>query len=318
MVWHEKVFGRKEVILERQAVAATMGVFDGVHRGHRQLIDELRRHANGLPTVVLTFDPHPGELVGRGALPLIVSVQERVRLLLATGIDAVIVEEFSQELSEMSPQAFCETYLAKHLDLRTVVLGYDFRFGRGREGNLATLAAYGSKFGWAVVEVPPVMGEGTVVSSSEIRRLLMEGDVELASRLLGRPFELTGVTASGEQRGRSMGFPTVNLAPEVPLLVRSGVYVAELLFGSNAGQAWPAVVNIGLRPTFGPGLDLRAEAHIITSGFPGVGYGEKTRFRLRKRLREEKTFGSVDELRSAIQHDVANATRILAARESSV
>lgn len=303
MVWQERVFGRRDVLRDRLPVAVTLGVFDGVHRGHVSLLSLLQTAGEGLPAVVVTFDPHPDELFGVGSPLLLMSLEERVSELLRQGVATVVVETFSREFANLSAREFCVNYLAAHYVPRQIVLGYDFRFGCDRAGNAAFLRSLGNQLGWMVQESEPCLVGNVVVSSSEIRRLLMDGSVAEANNLLGRPFSVSGLISSGEQRGREMGFPTVNLENQENLPLRDGVYVGQIASGADF---WRAVVNVGCRPTFGFGLKRRVEAHALEplSAVPG----ESIRIRFLSRIRDERRFESGADLKKAISRDVSDAT----------
>lgn len=289
--------------------SVTIGVFDGVHLGHRAVMTRMVEgaRARGLLPVALTFDPHPLEFVDPEHAPrLLTTVDERADLLGRCGVEIVGVLPFLQ-IRDMAPRVFVEEVLAVRLRARQVAVGENFRFGRDREGDTGTLRALGELHGFEV-SIVDLFGsfDGEVVSSTRIRALVEEGAVEHAADLLGRPFSLTGPVIHGDARGRSIGFPTANLhVPERMAVPAHGVYAAWVVSGPSEHGA---VVNVGVRPTFGEDV-LTVEAHLLD--FEGDLYGEELTVRFLRRLREERRFAGVDELTSQIARDVEDARRIL-------
>jgi riboflavin kinase/FMN adenylyltransferase len=272
--------------LEPAARAVALGTFDGVHRGHRAVIDAVK--ATGLRSTVLTFDPHPRLVLGYD-VQLLTTFQRRLELLEEAGPDEVLIVEFTQELSRWEPEAFAGEYLAG-IGAEVVVAGEDFRFGAGRRGDIALLRSLG-------LEVRPVpLLEG--VSSSRIRELVQEGDLPGAAALLGRPFELEGDVVYGDRRGGTLGFPTANLAPPAHALVPAyGIYAGEALGHRVAA-------SIGVNPHYG-GSERRIEAFLLD--FEGDLYGSHLRLELWQRLREERAFASEADLVAQITADVESA-----------
>jgi riboflavin kinase/FMN adenylyltransferase len=267
--------------------AVALGSFDGVHVGHRQVIDVAR--SAGLPATVVTFWPHPRLVLGN-RVELLSTLERRLELLEATRVDEVLVVEFTAELARLEAQDFCESLL-RRIGARVVAVGANFRFGRGAAGDTNTLAA----LGFDVRAVPLVEG----VSSSLIRGLLKAGDVPDASRLLGRPPEVEGTVVLGDQRGGTLGFPTANLDVPADLLVPAyGIYA-----GSALGHR--AAVSIGVNPHYG-GSERRVEPYLLD--FDGDLYGRRLVVELWQRLRDERAFTSEDELIAQIALDV-EATR---------
>ena len=272
--------------LEPAQRAVALGTFDGVHRGHRAVIDAVG--ATGLRATVLTFEPHPRLVLGYD-VQLLTTLDRRLELIGEAGLDEVLVVEFTQELSRREPEAFVAEYLTG-IGTEVVVAGEDFRFGAGRRGDVALLRLLG-------LEVRPVpLVEG--VSSSRIRELVREGDLPGAAALLGRPFELEGEVVYGDQRGGTLGFPTANLAPDPHLLVPAyGIYAGEALGHRVAA-------SIGVNPHYG-GSERRIEAFLLD--FEGDLYGSRLRLELWERLREERAFGSEEDLVAQIAADVEAA-----------
>ena len=288
--------------------AVTIGAYDGVHLGHQAVLRELRRRADGqgLSTAVVTFDRHPATVVRPDSAPkLLTDLEQKLEVLAATGdVDTVVVITFDVARSQEEPEEFVEEVLVDRLRARMVVVGADFHFGRRRRGNVELLRRLGSALGFEVVglvlvEVPGVAG---VVSSTAIRRAVAAGDVASASRLLGRPFELRGVVAEGDRRGRELGYPTANVltAPEV-LVPGEGIYAGW--YERPDGEVHPAAVSVGRRPTFGDGTPAPVvEAYLLD--FEGDLYGERARVRFVSRLRDDERFPNVQELVAQMARDV--------------
>lgn len=290
----------------------TIGAFDGVHRGHQALLTraaDLAR-AEGVPAVAFTFHPHPAKVLAPARAPaLIVSVEERARLLLAHGMDQVVVQPFDEAFARVSADAFVRDFLAGPLRPRHVVVGFNFAYGQGRAGNRATLEAAGHELGFGVDVVGPVDVGGVVCSSTRVRERLLEGDVGGAARLLGRAPFLTGQVVPGDQRGRTIGFPTANVDPEPELLPCAGVYATRVSWDGQ--PALPSVTNIGNRPTFGGG-HVTVEVHLLD--FSGDLYGRRLRVELVGRLRDERRFDGRAALVAQLNQDVASARAVLEAR----
>lgn len=273
--------------LEPKPRAVALGTFDGVHLGHRRVL-EAALAAGPTPTVV-TFDPHPREALGYG-VELLVPLKRRLELLSEAGIEETLVVDFDLELAQLAPEAFAERVL-RPLGTEVVLAGSNFRFGRGRAGDLALL----ERLGFDARPVPLVDG----VSSTRIRDLLRGGEVERAAKLLGRPPELAGTVVAGDARGGTLGFPTANLRPEPGVLVPGyGIY-------AGAADGHRAAISIGTNPHYG-GDERRIEAFLLE--FAGDLYGERLRLELWQRLRDEQAFGSEAELVAQIDRDV-EATR---------
>jgi riboflavin kinase/FMN adenylyltransferase len=272
--------------LEPRPRAAALGTFDGVHRGHRRVLEEAL--AAGLTATVVTFDPHPRIALGN-RVELLTTLERRLELLSELGVEETLVVEFTLDLARLEPAEFADRVL-RAIGTEIVVAGADFRFGRGRSGDLPTLR----ELGFAVRPVPLVDG----VSSSEIRRLLRAGEVEAAAELLGRPAELDGVVVAGDARGGTLGFPTANLRLEPDLLVPE--------YGIYAGAALDhrAAISIGTNPHYG-GEERRVEAFLLD--FDGDLYGRRLVLELWRRLRDERAFSNEEELVGQITRDVEAA-----------
>ena len=287
--------------------ALTIGAFDGVHLGHREIFRQLVEVSKkrSLVPVAITFQPLPREVFGKkqGAIAIL-SFEERKRRIELCGIEKLVVVRFSREYAKVSALDFMEQ-VRKKLDPRMLVIGHDFRLGKRKSAGESWLRRYCEKNGIELKVVRAVRAEGAVVSSSRIRELLKEGELEKVSRIMALPYQLEGKVVSGHHRGKALGFATANLAWEKELLVPTGIYIGWAYFNH---KKFPAAINIGYNPTFGD-TDLRIEAHLI--GFSGRLYGKKLTLSLLKRLRGEIKFKSIDALREQIQKDVEETRRFL-------
>jgi len=291
------------------------GNHDGVHRGHRALLDAARAFAQprGLRVVALTFDPHPLRLLAPERAPAsLTSMTRRVKLLREAGCDDVHVARFDAAFAAQSPERFVDDVLVRDLAARGVVLGPDFRFGAKRAGDRALLEELGRARDLTVVPVAPLCDEGGAISSSRIRALLREGDVTQAAALLGRVHDVEGVVVRGDQRGRTLGFPTANMRPEDVLLPADGVYavVARRLDVPDA-PCLGGVANLGVRPTVGAGRSV--EVHLFD--WHGDLYDAPLRVGFVARLREERRFAGLDALVAQIRHDADDARARVQGRE---
>jgi riboflavin kinase / FMN adenylyltransferase len=288
--------------------AVALGVFDGVHLGHRAILGTAVAHAReaGMPAIACTFDPHPMEVLQPERAPLaITTLDERLTLIEGCGLDATVVLPFTRELAAMEPEAFVKDVLVTRLGAREIVVGFNHRFGRGARGDVGMLRALGERLGFRAHVAEPLMVEGVAVSSTEIRAALQRGDLDAATRLLGRAYTLQGPVAHGAGRGRTLGFPTANVVATRPVLVAPGVYACT---AEVVGRKERAVVNVGIRPTFGEAA-LAVEAYLLD--FSGDIYGQTMTLTFVSRLREERKFPSVEALRTQIQADAEEAGRRL-------
>ncbi len=290
--------------------AVTIGNFDGVHRGHQALIRAAARRAGeqGGRTVVLTFDPHPARLLDpEGAPATLTTLDQKGELLGGLGVDVFVVLPFTPELARLPAEGFVGGVLVEALGAQSVVVGEDFRFGHRRRGDVPRLEELGGRHGFEVEALPPVLHEGLPVSSSRVREVLARGQVEEARALLGRSFFIDGRVVEGERRGRTLGFPTANLATPNETLPLGGVYAARCRV--PPGRWIPAVVNIGRRPTFGGG-GVSVEAHLLD--FEADLYGAELRIEFVGRLREERRFDGPEALVAQIGEDVSRARALVA------
>ncbi len=295
-----------------QRTVLTIGNFDGVHRGHVAIAAAARRYADarGLPVVALTFEPHPLEILRPGAGPQRLGTpEEKLAALHAAGIDRTVVVESTPEFLNIAADAFVRDVVMTRFRPVHIVEGHNFGFGQGRSGDVETLRKFGAEFGYTVEVVPPVqqrMPDGTEerVSSSLIRKLLLAGEVALASAALGRPYALAGEVVTGSRRGRMLGFPTANVAVRDVLIPADGVYAGIAEF---SGGKWRAAVSIGRALTFDE--DVRQiEAHLLD--FDGDLYDQALTLRLVRRLRGQRKFASGDELMEQIARDVAEVRQV--------
>ena len=297
-------------------VVLTLGNFDGVHLGHQAIVRRAAAEARALggQVVVLTFHPHPvAVLAPDKAPPQLQSLHDRLARLRDLGVDTVVVQRFTPRFAALEPEEFVRDYLGAQLEMLHVVVGGNVSFGRGRAGTVDTLRALGAAQGFVVDAVGPVMVGETQVSSSALRRLVAAGDVRGARALLGRPFTLRGRVVQGEHRGRTLGFPTANLHQRPGLLLPAdGVYAVRAALDGTVRRA---VLNIGIRPTFG---ELRRTVEAFLLDFDADLYGRWLTLELIERLRGEQRFSGVEALRQAITDDVTRARELLARDEQGV
>jgi riboflavin kinase/FMN adenylyltransferase len=296
----------------------TIGEFDGVHRGHQRIVARARQVAAefGLPVAVVTFDPHPDEVIRPGTHPpLLATGRRRLQLLAGLGVDAVCVIAFTLEFSRLSAEEFVRTVLVERLHAARVVEGEDFRFGHKAAGDVALLAELGEKYDFTVDGVPLLIEDGVTVSSTAVRGLLADGDVAGAAELLGRPHRVEGVVVRGHQRGRSLGFPTANLEPPAHTAIPAdGIYAGWLVSLDPAGEEterWPAAISVGTNPTF-DGKERTVEAHALDRDDLDL-YGTHVAVDFVARLRATLKFDSVDALVAQMHVDIGDARRLLTA-----
>jgi riboflavin kinase/FMN adenylyltransferase len=286
--------------------AITIGNFDGVHQGHRQIMQRVRAIAreHGWKSAVLTFNPHPSKLVAPGRAPrLLTTPEQRARLILEQGIDEVLILPFTPEVAKLTPEEFVREILASQLKARAVLVGDNFRFGNRAAGDSGTMEELGHKYGFTTEIVKAISQRGRIISSSEIRRLVEAGNVSLACRLLGRPYALEGRVVHGEGRGTKQTVPTLNLETHAELLPKVGVYVTRSR-EFNGSRNWPSITNIGYRPTFnGHGITIET---FLLSSLDGESPQEISVEFLRW-VRDEQKFENADALKAQIHRDVGRA-----------
>ncbi len=295
-----------------QSQVVAIGNFDGVHLGHRSLFALAIAKARklGLQAAALTFRPHPLKLLfPERRIFLITSYERKADLISSCGIDNLVIAPFDHQFADLTANDFVENVLVRHLGAAVVAVGDNYTFGRNREGSLARLQELGQDWGFEVEIAPPCRSAGELVSSTKIREAIMQGEIERASRFLGRPCAIVGRVVRGKGRGRGLGFPTANLVSEVELYPCEGVYAVWV---EHQGERYMGVVNIGYNPTFA-GTGLTVEAHIFD--FDQDLYGHELKIIFIEHLRSEKTCSGIEELHQLIAADVRRARQILQGSE---
>lgn len=294
-----------------RASVVTIGVFDGVHRGHQAIIRVAQKRAQAMdvPAVAVTFDRHPQEAIQpEKAPPYLTTLTTRLRLLVEAGLRDVLVLRFDRDLAALHPEAFLQSVLQRHLNARHIVVGRDFRFGWQRMGSVEYLQEAQSHFGFTVEAVADVQYCGERISSSRIRQALLEGDLQAANAMLGRAYILEGVVVRGQQMGRKLGFPTVNLSLRIAQVVpKDGIYAGKLLH-PRTGCVYTSAISVGVRPTV-DGKTRTIEAYLV--GFSGDLYGEEVHLAFFHRLRDERRFESLDALKTQMGKDVEQVVALM-------
>lgn len=304
-----------EITRDEQSVLTT-GTFDGVHLGHqtiiRYLVDRARR-VGGVPTLV-TFDPHPREVIAGVHVPLLTTMDERADLARGLGIERFVVLPFTRDLSNLEPEAYVTDVLLRQIGMKEIVVGYDHRFGRRARGDRDLLDHLGAAHGFSVDVIPEQIETGVTVSSTEIRQRLGAGDVERAASLLGRPYRFSGTVVRGDGRGRTIGFPTANVLPdhERKMLPAVGVYAVRARVASGASGLEPVsgMMNVGRRPTFEADGALKAEVHLFETD--ADLYGRRLSVDVIAHIRDERRFDGPDALVSQLKEDRQRARWLLA------
>jgi riboflavin kinase/FMN adenylyltransferase len=288
------------------ACALTIGNFDGVHRGHRALLKQLVAGAceRGLTSCVLTFEPHPKEFFSpEQAPPRILNLRDKLAALADLGIDRVVVEHFNSAFARLSPEEFVSEIIVKRLNTKWILIGDDFCYGAKRAGNFANLKAAGEKYGFEVSSIQTILEDGERISSSALRSALANGDMKQAEKLLGRPYAISGHVIHGQQLGRKLGFPTLNLAVANHLHHRkpatTGIFTAQVL--GLGDKALPAVASLGVRPTVEDEGRVLLETHIFD--FQQDVYGKMITVELLEKIRDEEKYDDLDTLTNAIAQD---------------
>ncbi len=295
---------------DKRPCAATIGSFDGLHRGHAAMLGELRAAAaeRGLPLMVVTFATHPRSLFNKSCEPFLLTPGcEKQRLLEAAGVDICVLLDFDSAMAALSAERFMREVLVERLGVQLLAVGYDHHFGKPVPGEgLEQYIAYGKELGVEIFGTQPFVIDDIAVSSSAVRRALLAGDVELAASLLGREYALSGVVVHGAGIGRVLGFPTANisLADKEQMLPADGVYETVV---THCGSSFSGVMNIGIKPTVASGKERTLEVHII--GFEGDIYGKDITVQFVRRLRGEQSFDNVNALRFQIEVDIARVKR---------
>lgn len=290
----------------------TIGVFDGIHVGHRAVIEKTVREAKraGLKSIAVTFDPHPLKILRpKHFIPSLISLKHRVSLIKRLGIDEVIVMKFNKKMANLSAQEFIEDILVGELSAGKIIVGEDFCFGKGGSSGAAKMRNISEKHSVKVKTIKPVKKNSRVVSSTGIRRLIVKGNIAEASRLLGRPFSILGTVVKGTALARKLGYPTANINPHHEAMPPSGVYAVKVIF---KGKLYKGIMNIGTRPTFynyGHDKEPTIEVHIFN--FHEKVYGKDLEITLVRKLRDEKKFKTIDSLIRQIKKDESRALAIL-------
>lgn len=290
---------------EYRGCVATIGNFDGVHRGHQAILARLRERAQalGLPTCVVIFEPQPREYFAPDTAPArLARLRDKVELLAGEGIDRILCLPFNQRLSELSAEQFVETILVDGLAVRHLEVGDDFRFGCDRAGDFAFLVEAGRRHGFSVEAAHTVVQDGLRVSSTQVRTALANADFDLAAHLLGRPYTITGRVLHGQKLARQLGTPTANVQLKRRRIPLSGVYLTS---AEIDGKVWPGIANIGVRPTVAGDGRPHLEIHLLD--YAGDLYGRRLTVEFHQKLREEQRFASLEALKSAIDADIAAA-----------
>jgi len=292
----------------QKGMILTIGVFDGVHLGHKYLISQLITTAREkhLLSGVITFRQHPRQVLQhRRRLPLLTTVAQKVELIKKEGVDYVLALTFNPELANLNAREFV-SLLQKHLKMQCLLIGPDFTLGKKREGNFDTLSTLGREKGFKVIRVTPKISNGDMVSSTSIRDVLEQGNITKVNRLLGRPFGIEGRVTTGAGRGTSLGFPTANLQVDArQALPPEGVYATWAFVNKERHQS---MTNIGRNPTFG---ENERTVEVFLLNFEGNLYGQNVRIEIEERLRNEKRFDSVDDLKKQIADDIRQGIEIL-------
>lgn len=299
----EVLVGTDATTTDTRPTVATVGMFDGVHLGHRVLFERVLSEAErrGARAGVVTFDPHPLEVLAPDKAPcMLTTIEQRLGLFEEAGFDVALVLPFNRELAALTPQAFAKAALVEELHVCKILVGEDFRFGNQRSGDVATLREIGAKDGFEAEAVGLVEGDEGKISSSDVRLLLRKGHVEAVTTLLGRPFRLAGTVVQGDQRGRDLGFPTANIAPhERACLPGLGVYAGWWRWD---GKRLPAAINVGVRPTFKDNDPPLTEVFVLD--FRGDLYGEQGEVEFVAFLRPELRFDGAEQLVAQMRADV--------------
>lgn len=302
-----KIFRGLPDTRHRAPCALIIGNFDGVHRGHQALLARVRAYAqtHRLPMCALIFEPHPREFFDpAGAPPRIQLLRDKLEALREHGVTQAVVEHFNAHFAAQSAQTFIEQVLVDGLQVRWLLIGDDFRFGCGRQGDFTLLQKAGTRFGFKVAQQATMLDAcGARISSSAVRAALMAGDLDAAHALLGRAYCISGHVIHGEKRGRALGFPTLNIRIAPARFALSGICVARVY--GLASKPLPAVASLGVRPTVDTSGRILLEAHVLD--WDGDAYGARVRIEFLKKLRDEEKYSGLDPLRAAIAHDVKRA-----------
>ncbi len=306
-----EVYGNIDIVINKKPICITFGNFDGVHLGHKYLIDHIKTTVQDIPIVIVTFNPHSSDFFTPDAPKmLLTNLKDKISLLLNNGASTVIVQKFTEEFSTLSADDFCEKWLKANFNICYVILGHDFCYGRKRQGNFSHMKEFGERQGWHVSQISAFkthINNNHPISSSIIRSEIASGNIENVERLLGRPYALSGIVIHGDHRGRALGFPTANIKLDYNYAIpQYGVYACYVEI-EDSMHLLPAVMNCGVRPSVGTGLKLQIEAHILN--FNEDIYGKFIKFHIKKRLRGEMKFANLDQLKLQITDDILNTKK---------
>lgn len=302
----------EQIKLPLKNPVVTIGNFDGVHLGHREIFRRIKRAAREIDGVsmVITFDPHPLKVLPSArSIALINTVEEKVNLIEASGVDYLLIISFDPDFASLSAAEFIEGILVGKIGVKRLIIGYDYAFGKGREGNISLLRQFGSNCSFEVEELPPISDGSLTYSSSLIRKMIAAGAVDEVIRYLGRNFSIAGKVVHGAARGKSLGFPTANIATDKELLPADGVYAVKVRID---GILYDAACNIGFNPTF---TTEKKSIEVFVFDLDEELYGKEIRIYFFERLRAEKRFDSPHDLAAAINADVAKCRKLLASRQ---
>jgi riboflavin kinase/FMN adenylyltransferase len=307
----QEIKALKDIPTPSDSCAVAIGNFDGIHLGHQKilqvLIDEAKKE--NLFPLVLTFHPHPAKILAKRKMELLQTIEQRLDEIKKSGIQMTVVLSFDRALSQISAEDFIRTIIVQKLKAKKVVVGENFRFGKDREGDVTKLHDWAPHYGFTVQSIPPVVIQGSVVSSSLIRKLLHQGKIEKVNLLLGRPYKIEGTVVKGKSRGKKLGYPTANIHP-MNDITPPGVFISEVGIGR---QIYPSITHVGSKPTFDE-QDLMIESYIID--YNDVLYKKKLRVYFLKKIREEKKFETAEALSIQISNDLEKARDFFCSQNS--
>lgn len=306
------VFDNLSEVKKEKNTVVTIGTFDGIHLGHEKIIEEVIKKTSiyGGRNIVVTFDPHPRNVVSKGNnIKLLNTLDEKIEILKDLGIENLLVVKFTNEFSQLTSEEFFKKYIINGIGIKEVVIGYDHHFGKGRDGDKSTLEELGREFDFSVTSVDAVSINGITVSSTKIRNALDKGDVKLANTLLGRYYSFSGTVIKGDQRGRQLGFPTANIKPddENKLLPLLGIYAVEFIVDD---KKYTGLMSIGKRPTFYDEGKITTEVYIFD--FEKEIYGKHVTVNMVERIRGEEKYSSAEELVEQMNKDKEAGLEIFA------
>lgn len=293
------------------SVVLTIGTFDGVHSGHKVILEQVRSYAkeHGGESVLITFEPHPRKLIFPDKpIDIITPLDKKLQLITDAGIDHIVVVPFTAEFASLTASEYVADFLVGLFKPSAIVIGYDHRFGNDRQGDINLLKQLQKDYGYDVVEIPAQLIDDAAVSSTKVRNAIRLGEIEDAAHMLGRNYTLSGKVAKGAQLGRTIGYPTANIVPNhtEQIIPKNGVYAVRV---THKGDTYNAMLNVGYRPTVSSDNQLHVEAHIFN--FKGDIYNEQLELEFVTRMRDEQKFGSIDALKAQLQQDEIKARSVL-------